>query len=129
MAALNITDDKQQSLYQAGPETQEIFETLTNTGEDYKMDSVESNGGRSVARLSCATIMCRRSQFTIMITNVVSGSRSSRYQRYEAKAASYTLEMYFFGTWHDQSHYYIINTGDHVTVTQDYVNVMMCANI
>ena len=39
MAALNITDDKQQRallLYQAGPETQEIFETLTETGEDYK---------------------------------------------------------------------------------------------
>ena len=39
VAALNITDDKQQRallLYQAGPETQEIFETLTETGEDYK---------------------------------------------------------------------------------------------
>ena len=36
---MNITDDKQKRallLYQAGPETQEIFETLTNTGDNYK---------------------------------------------------------------------------------------------
>ena len=36
---MNITDDKQKRallLYQAGPETQEIFETLTDTGDDYK---------------------------------------------------------------------------------------------
>ena len=39
VAAMNITDDKQKRallLYQAGPETQEIFETLTDTGDDYK---------------------------------------------------------------------------------------------
>ena len=36
---MNISDDKQKRallLYQAGPETQEIFETLTDTGDDYK---------------------------------------------------------------------------------------------
>ena len=36
---MNITDNKQKRallLYQAGPETQEIFETLTDTGDDYK---------------------------------------------------------------------------------------------
>ena len=39
VAAMNITDDRQKRallLYQAGPETQEIFETLTDTGDDYK---------------------------------------------------------------------------------------------
>ena len=39
LLALNITDDKQKRallLYQAGQETQEIFDTLTETGEDYK---------------------------------------------------------------------------------------------
>ena len=39
LIALNITDDKQKRallLYQAGQETQEIFDTLTETGEDYK---------------------------------------------------------------------------------------------
>lgn len=38
LIATNITDKKQRRamlLYQAGPETQEIFETLTDTGEDY----------------------------------------------------------------------------------------------
>ena len=34
--------------------------------------------------------------------------------------------MYFFSTWHE-SIYYIINTGDHVTITSDYI--MMCAYI
>ena len=36
---MNITDDKQKRgvlLYQAGLETQEIFETLNDTGDDYK---------------------------------------------------------------------------------------------
>ena len=36
---MNITNDKQRRallLYQAGPDTQEIFETLTDTGDDYK---------------------------------------------------------------------------------------------
>lgn len=39
MVALNITDDKQKRallLYQAGQQTQEVFETLSDTGEDYK---------------------------------------------------------------------------------------------
>ena len=39
LIALNITDDKQKRallLYQSGQQTQEIFETLTETGEDYK---------------------------------------------------------------------------------------------
>ena len=39
LLALNITDNKQKRallLYQAGQETQEIFDTLTDTGEDYK---------------------------------------------------------------------------------------------
>ena len=39
LLALNITDDKQKRallLYQAGQETQEIFDTLTATGDDYK---------------------------------------------------------------------------------------------
>ena len=39
LIALNITEDKQKRallLYQAGQETQEIFETLTDTGTDYK---------------------------------------------------------------------------------------------
>ena len=39
MVAVNITDDKQKHaslLYQAGQETQEIFETFTNTDNDYK---------------------------------------------------------------------------------------------
>ena len=39
MVAVNITDDKQKHallLYQAGQETQEILETFTNTGDDYK---------------------------------------------------------------------------------------------
>ena len=38
LVALNITDDKQKPallLYQAGQETQKIFDTLTETGEDY----------------------------------------------------------------------------------------------
>ena len=38
MAALKVEDDKQKRallLYQAGQETQEIFETLTETGDDY----------------------------------------------------------------------------------------------
>ena len=37
MAALKVEDDKQRRalLYQAGEETQEIFETLTETGDDY----------------------------------------------------------------------------------------------
>ena len=38
LVALNITDDKQKRallLYQAGQETQEIFDTLAETGEDY----------------------------------------------------------------------------------------------
>ena len=38
LAAMNITDDKQKRallLYQAGPEMQEIFETLSETGDDY----------------------------------------------------------------------------------------------
>ena len=38
VAAMNIADDKQKRalfLYQAGPETQEIFKTLTDTGDDY----------------------------------------------------------------------------------------------
>ena len=35
---MNVTDDKQKRapLYQADLETQEIFETLTGTGDDYK---------------------------------------------------------------------------------------------
>ena len=39
IVAMNITDDKQKRallLYQAGPATQEIFETLSDTGDDYK---------------------------------------------------------------------------------------------
>ena len=39
LVALNITDDKQKRallLYQAGQETQEIFDTLTDTKDDYK---------------------------------------------------------------------------------------------
>ena len=39
LIALNITDDRQQRallLYQAGQEMQEIFETLDDTGDDYK---------------------------------------------------------------------------------------------
>ena len=39
LLALNITDDKQKRallLYQAGQNTQEIFDTLTDTREDYK---------------------------------------------------------------------------------------------
>ena len=39
VAAMNITDDKQKRalfLYQAGPATQEIIETLSDTGDDYK---------------------------------------------------------------------------------------------
>ena len=39
VAAINIADDKQKRallLYQSGPATQEIFETLKDTGEDYK---------------------------------------------------------------------------------------------
>ncbi len=35
---VNITDDKQQRailLYQAGPATQDIFDTLPDTGDDY----------------------------------------------------------------------------------------------
>ena len=39
LVATNITNDKQKRamlLYQAGSATQEIFDTLTNTGEDYK---------------------------------------------------------------------------------------------
>ena len=38
IVATNITDDKQKRamlLYQAGPDTQDIFETLEDTGEDY----------------------------------------------------------------------------------------------
>ena len=38
IAAMNITNDKQKRallLYQAGEATQEIFETLPETGEDY----------------------------------------------------------------------------------------------
>ena len=39
LTAMNITDDKQRRallLYQAGPATQDIFETLADTGDDYK---------------------------------------------------------------------------------------------
>ena len=39
LVAVNVTDDKQKLallLYQAGQETQEIFETFTDTGDDYK---------------------------------------------------------------------------------------------
>ena len=39
LVAVNVTDDKQKRallLYQAGQETQEIFETFTDTGDDYK---------------------------------------------------------------------------------------------
>ena len=39
VAAVNITDDKQKRvllLYQAGPVTEEIFDTLSDTGNDYK---------------------------------------------------------------------------------------------
>ena len=39
VTAINITDEKQKRellLYQAGPATQEIFETLSDTGDDYK---------------------------------------------------------------------------------------------
>ena len=39
LVALNITDDKQKRallLYQAGQETQKIFDTLDGTGDDYK---------------------------------------------------------------------------------------------
>ena len=38
LAALNITEDKQKRallLYQAGQETQELFDTLPDTGDDY----------------------------------------------------------------------------------------------
>ena len=38
LVATNITDDKQKRamlLYQAGPATQEIFETIPNTGDDF----------------------------------------------------------------------------------------------
>ena len=38
IVATNITDDKPKRamlLYQAGPDTQDIFETLEDTGEDY----------------------------------------------------------------------------------------------
>ena len=43
VTALNIKDDKQKRallLYQAGEATQEIFETLEETGEDYKTAKV-----------------------------------------------------------------------------------------
>ena len=39
LVAVNVTDDKQKRaflLYQAGQETQKIFETFTDTGNDYK---------------------------------------------------------------------------------------------
>ena len=39
LIAVNVTNDKQKRvllLYQAGKETQEIFETFTDTGDDYK---------------------------------------------------------------------------------------------
>ena len=39
LVALNITDDKQKRallLYQSGQQTQEIFDTLSDTGDDYK---------------------------------------------------------------------------------------------
>ena len=39
LTAMNITDDKQRRallLYQAGPATQDIFETFADTGDDYK---------------------------------------------------------------------------------------------
>jgi hypothetical protein len=38
LVAVNVTDDKQKRallLYQAGQDTQELFDTLTDTGEDY----------------------------------------------------------------------------------------------
>jgi hypothetical protein len=38
LIATNITDDRQKRamlLYQAGPDTQDIFDTLEDTGEDY----------------------------------------------------------------------------------------------
>ena len=38
IVATNITDDKQKRamvLYQAGPATQEIFETIPDTGDDF----------------------------------------------------------------------------------------------
>ena len=40
IAAINITNDKQKRallLYHAGEATQEIFETLHETGEDYRI--------------------------------------------------------------------------------------------
>ena len=39
VAAMNVTDNKQKRallFYQAGSATQEIFETLSGTGDDYK---------------------------------------------------------------------------------------------
>ena len=39
LVALNVTDDKQKRvllLYEAGQETQDLFDTFTNTGTDYK---------------------------------------------------------------------------------------------
>jgi hypothetical protein len=44
--ATNITDDTQKRamlLYQAGPDTQDIFETLQETGEDYAMARTKLN--------------------------------------------------------------------------------------
>ena len=38
LVATNITDDKQKRamlLYQAGPDTQEIFKTIPDTGDDF----------------------------------------------------------------------------------------------
>ena len=38
LVAVNVTDDKKRTLllYQVGQETQEIFETFTDTGDDCK---------------------------------------------------------------------------------------------
>ena len=47
LAAMNITDGKQQKtvlLYQAGQATQEIFDTLPDTGEDYATAMAKLDG-------------------------------------------------------------------------------------
>ena len=123
LAAMNIVDDKQKRallLYQAGQETQEIFETMSDTGDDYataqkKLDdyfapkknvnfevfqfrqAVQQNGeivDQFATRLRKIAANCEFHNVDKELKSaIIQNCQSKRLRRYTLREEALTLEM------------------------------------